>query len=242
MYANPQQNRLLQQLSDVEQQSIMRHSKVVALEFGQTLSKEGENCGFVYFPLSGFISTLTSLQQYQQLEVGMIGNEGMLGVLSCVGVTMSPVQAIVLANGTSLRIESELFETELRYCVKLQQVLRQYLTFCLIQLNRLVCCSHYHETEPRLARWLLMAQDRTGDDRFLLTHQRLASMLGVRRCSVTEATGALLEKNSINYHRGQIQILDRPALKKICCSCYRELLHKQEHFLCDDEPYWNFSL
>lgn len=225
------QNKLLQQLSDDEQHAVMRHSKTIEMEFGQVLCEEGAQCGFVYFPLSGFISILTSLQHNQRLEVGLIGNEGMLGALSSVDVQIAPVQAIVQGNGVALQIESEAFASELKNSVKLQHLIQQYLAFYVIQLTRLVCCNHFHETEPRLARWLLMTHDRAGDDQFFLTHQYLASMLGVRRSSVTEAAGSLLEKKIIDYHRGQIHILNRPALEKACCSCYRDLLDKQHYFL-----------
>ncbi|WP_233080588.1 Crp/Fnr family transcriptional regulator [Rheinheimera soli] len=232
------QNKLLQQLSDEEQQAIMRHSKTIDMEFGQVLCEEGKNCGYVYFPLSGFISILTSMQHNQGLEVGLIGNEGMLGALSCVGVHTSPVHAVVQGNGTALQIETEVFATELKHSLQLQQLLQHYLAFYVVQLTRLVCCNHYHETEPRLARWLLMTHDRAGGDQFFLTHQYLASMLGVRRSSVTEAAGSLLQKKIIDYHRGQIHILNRAALEKACCSCYRDLLDKQQLFL-PDLPYPN---
>jgi CRP-like cAMP-binding protein len=225
------QNKLLQQLSDEEQQAVLRHSKVIDMHFGQVLCEEGENCGFVYLPLSGYISILTSVQLNQRLEVGLIGNEGILGALIAIGVESSPVQAIVQGHGQALQIEHQAFSAELQRCVKLQQLLQQYLAFYVIQLTRLVCCNHYHETEPRLARWLLMTHDRAGGDQFFLTHQYLASMLGVRRSSVTEAAGALLEKKIIDYHRGQIHILNRQALEKACCSCYRALLDKQQYFL-----------
>lgn len=225
------QNKLLQHLSDEEHSRIRRHCKTVELEFGQVLCEEGANAEFVYFPLSGFVSVLTALQPNQRLEVGLIGREGMLGALLSIGVHISPVQAIVQGQGVALQLPAEAFRTELLHCVKLQQILQQYLAFYVMQLTRLVCCNHYHETEPRLARWLLMTHDRAGDDQFFLTHQYLASMLGVRRSSVTEAAGSLLQKNIIAYHRGQIHILNRPALEKACCSCYQELLNKQHYFM-----------
>lgn len=231
MHTAPPQNKLLQQLPDEEQQAVLRHSKIIEIEFGQVLCEEGKNCGFVYFPLSGFISILTSIQNNQRLEVGLIGNEGMLGVLSSVGVQTSPVQAVVQGHGSALQIEGEAFAAELRRSVKLQHLIQQYLAFYVIQLTRLVCCNHYHETEPRLARWLLMTHDRAGGDEFFLTHQYLASMLGVRRSSVTQAAGSLLEKKIIDYRRGQIHILNRLLLEKASCSCYRDLLDKQHHFL-----------
>ncbi|MBY0418291.1 MAG: Crp/Fnr family transcriptional regulator, partial [Pararheinheimera sp.] len=192
MHITPPQNKLLQQLSDEEQQAVMRHSKIVEMHFGQVLCEEDKNCGFVYFPLSGYISILTSVQLNQRLEVGLIGNEGMLGALVSIGVEPSPVQAIVQGHGLALQIEHRAFSAELKRCVKLQQLLQQYLAFYVVQLTRLVCCNHYHETEPRLARWLLMTHDRAGDDQFFLTHQYLAFMLGVRRSSVTQAAGSLL--------------------------------------------------
>lgn len=224
-------NQLLQQLPDEEQQAITCQCTIVEMKFGEVLCEEGEHCGYVYFPLSGFISILSSLQHNQRLEVGLIGNEGMLGVLSSVGVQISPVQAIVQGSGTALQMEYQAFTAMLQHSVKLQQLLQQYLAFYVVQLTRLVCCNHYHETEPRLARWLLMTHDRSGGDQFFLTHQYLATMLGVRRSSVTEAAGSLLEKKIIDYHRGQIHILNRPALEKTCCSCYQDLLDKQQHFL-----------
>ncbi|MBU0911065.1 MAG: Crp/Fnr family transcriptional regulator [Gammaproteobacteria bacterium] len=227
------QNKLLQQLSDEQQQAVLRHSKVIDLRFGQVLCEEGENCGFVYLPLSGYISILTSVQLNQRLEVGLIGNEGILGALIAIGVESSPVQAIVQGHGQALQIEHQAFSAELQRCTKLQQLLQQYLAFYVIQLTRLVCCNHYHETEPRLARRLLMTHDRADGDQFFLTHQYLASMLGVRRSSVTQAAGSLLEKKIIDYHRGQIHILNRPALEKASCSCYRDLLCKQQQFLPD---------
>lgn len=231
MHAALTQNKLLQQLSDEEQQAVLRHSKTVEMHFGQVLCEEGKNCGYVYLPLSGYISILTSVQMNQRLEVGLIGNEGILGALIAVGVESSPVQAIVQGHGLALQIDHQAFSAELQRCVKLQQLLQRYLAFYVIQLTRLVCCNHYHETEPRLARWLLMTHDRAGGDQFFLTHQYLAFMLGVRRSSVTEAAGSLLEKKIIDYHRGQIHILNRPALEKACCSCYRALLDKQQNFL-----------
>jgi CRP-like cAMP-binding protein len=231
MHTAQPQNKLLQQLSDSEQQAVMRHSKIVEMHFGQVLCEEGKNCGFVYLPLSGYISILTSVQQNQRLEVGLIGNEGILGALVSIGVETSPVQAIVQGHGLALQIEHQAFNAELKRCVKLQQILQQYLAFYVVQLTRLVCCNHYHETEPRLARWLLMTHDRAGGDQFFLTHQYLAFMLGVRRSSVTEAAGSLLEKKIIDYHRGQIHILNRSALEKASCSCYRTLLDKQLQFL-----------
>lgn len=233
MQRAPPQNKLLQQLSDQDLQKIIRHGKTIQMEFGQLLCEEGKDCGFVYFPLSGFISILTSMQHNQGLEVGLIGNEGMLGVLSCIGVHLSPVQAVVQGNGTALQIETQVFTAELKDSSTLQHLMQQYLAFYVIQLTRLVCCNHYHETEPRLARWLLMTHDRADGDQFFLTHQYLASMLGVRRSSVTEAAGALLQKNIIDYHRGQIHILNRTALEKVSCSCYRDLLDKQQLFLPD---------
>lgn len=228
MHTSLSQNKLLQQLSDKEQQAILRHSKTVEMHLGQVLCEEGKDCGFVYLPLTGYISILTSVQLNQHLEVGLIGNEGILGALVAIGMKLSPVQAVVQGQGFALQIEHHAFSAELKHCARLQQLLQQYLAFYLVQLTRLVCCNHYHETEPRLARRLLMTHDRAGEDQFYLTQQYLASMLGVRRSSVTEAAGSLLEKKIIHYHRGQIQILNRSALEKASCSCYQVLLDKQQ--------------
>lgn len=228
------QNKLLQQLSDGEQQAVFRRGKTVEMHYGQILSEEGENSGFVYLPLSGYISTVTSILPNQSLEVGLIGNEGILGALVAVGKELSPVQAIVQGHGYALKISHKAFRSELLHCFKLRQLLQQYLAFYVVQLTRLVCCNHYHETEPRLARALLLTHDKAGGDQFFLTHQYLASTLGVRRSSVTKAAGSLLEKKIISYHRGQIYVLNRVALEHASCSCYQDLIDKQRYFLYDD--------
>lgn len=225
------QNRLLQQLSDEEQQAIARHCKTIEMLPGQILSEEGENCGYVYFPLSGYISTVTSIQPGQRLEVGMVGNEGMLGALVAVGIGLSPVNAIVQGHGFALQVTHKVIRSELLHCAKLQQLLQQYLAFYVVQLTRLVCCNHYHETEPRLARVLLLTHDRAGTTQFFMTHQYLASVLGVRRSSVTKAAGSLMEQELISYHRGRICILNRLALEQASCSCYQDLLLKQHQYL-----------
>jgi CRP-like cAMP-binding protein len=175
----------------------------------------------LYFPLSGFISLVTQLGQHKPLEMGMIGNEGMLGVTLVLGVSMAPMRAIVQGKGTAWRIDIAALQQVLKTCPQLHNVLQQYLFVLLAQLSQSAACIHFHELEPRLARWLLMSHDRAHCDDFHLTHQFLADMLGVRRSGVSVAADNMQQKQLISYSRGMISVLDRDALQKTACECYQ---------------------
>jgi CRP-like cAMP-binding protein len=154
------------------------------------------------------------------LEVGMVGREGMLGAQLALGVVTSPLHALVQGAGIAMRIETRPFLRELAQSNALRKVLNRYVYVLMAQLALSASCTRFHSVGTRLARWLLLSQDRAHSDNFHLTHEFLAYMLGVRRVGITRAASDLQRDGIIRYHRGEITVLDRPALEKQACSCY----------------------
>lgn len=151
----------------------------------------------------------------------MVGNEGMLGIPLMLGVDVSPFHALVQVPGPALRIKAPWFLLQLEQNRALQKRLKRYLYVLIRQLAQTAACNRYHVVEERLARLLLMTRDRAHSDKFRITHEMLADMLGVRRVGITKAAGALQQKQLISYHRGNVRILDIAGLQAASCDCYR---------------------
>ncbi|WP_371287229.1 Crp/Fnr family transcriptional regulator [Variovorax sp. NFACC27] len=188
--------------------------------WADVLCTPGERTRYAYFPTEGFISLLTLTGGSPELEVGMVGREGMLGVQMVLGVGMTPLRAVVQGSGKAWRIDARAFRKELERSPALRRVLNRYLYVLMDQLTTSAGCLRFHQIGPRLARWLLMSQDRAQADSFRVTHEFLAYMLGVRRVGITVAANALQHSGLIAYHRGDITVLDRGGLETAACGCY----------------------
>jgi len=193
----------------------------IRLEFGQVLYEPAEPIAFVYFPINCLISLLTAVDKRRTLEVGMVGNEGMVGMPFILGVGVSGVRALVQGDGAALRMAADHFRTEFDRNRPLQQALFRYMHALMAQISQTAACNRFHPAGARLARWLLMTRDRLDCDEFPLTHEFLAHMLGLRRVGITQAANTLRRRKLISYHRGVIQILDAKGLEASCCPCYR---------------------
>lgn len=214
-------NRVLGGLPQKEYQRLLAQLEPVTLRFGQVLYQPGKTIQHVYFPVDCLISLLTAVDKRRTLEVGMVGNEGMAGMPFILGIGVSGVRALVQGGGNALRMDAAQFRVEFDRNPPLQQALYRYTYALMAQISQTAACNRFHETEARLARWLLMTRDRVGSDEFPLTHEFLAHMLGLRREGVTEAASALKRRNVIDYTRGKIQIRDTKGLKASSCSCYQ---------------------
>ena len=184
------------------------------------LADAGKPTRHVYFPTHGFISLVTRTDRISGVEVGMVGREGMLGAQLALGVPTSPVHALVQGTGTALRIKSRAFARQLALSPALRRSLNEYLYVLMAQLATSVACLRFHKIGARLARWLLMSQDRARCDNFPVTHKFLAYMLGVRRVGITTAATALQRRGLISYRRGDMKVLDRKGLEAAACGCY----------------------
>lgn len=187
---------------------------------GEVLGEVGMLTRYVYFPTVGFVSLVTSHKGRPALEVGMVGREGMLGAQLVLGVETVPLHAVVQGAGAAWRIGAAEFSRELARNSTLQRGLNRYLYVTMTQLASAAFCLRFHQIGQRLARWLLMTQDRAHSDRFYITHEFLAYMLGVRRGGITTAACVLQREGLIKYRRGEIQVLNRRGLRASACSCY----------------------
>ena len=214
------QNRLIELLPRAARQRLLALCEPVPLVLSRTLCEPGSPTRHVYFPTEGFISLLAAGDGHAGLEVGMVGREGMLGAQLALGVVTVPLRALVQGAGRAWRIDRDPFRAELAQSVALRSVLQRYLYVMMKQLSAAAACLRFHVIGPRLARWLLMSQDRAHADQFRVTHEFLAYMLGVRRVGVTAAAGSLQRSGLIEYRRGTLTVLDRPGLEAAACSCY----------------------
>lgn len=220
----PVVNLLLAGLPLEELNRVLECGGCVDLALGDILCESDQPFLHVYFPLTGFVSCVTVLTGHQPLEIGLVGNEGMLGATLSLGVNGAPMRAVVQGAGTALKMTASQLRRELSRCPCLQHTLNRYLFVLLAQLAQIAACTRFHKIEPRLACWLLMTQDRAHADHFRLTHANLADMLGVRRSGITIAAGALQQRGLISYTRGEIRVLDRQGLERAACGCYAALL------------------
>jgi len=216
------QNHLIERLPRKDRLRLLAACEPYPLVLSEVLCEPGKATRHVYFPIDGFISMVAPIGGRPALEVGMIGREGMLGAQLALGVATVPLHAVVQGPGTAWRIGAVAFRNELAHSAALQKLLNRYLYVLMAQLAGSAACVRFHEIGPRLARWLLMSQDRAHTERFHVTHEFLAYMLGVRRVGVTAAAGALQRSGLIGYHRGEVTVLDRGGLEAAACACYAD--------------------
>jgi CRP-like cAMP-binding protein len=217
---NGRSNRLLAHLREADQERLEPHLQTLTLEYKRSLYRAHEPIEFVYFIESGVASLVNTLQNGAAAEVGTIGNEGMVGLPVLLGEIEAPTSVYVQVPGSGLRMSATIFEAELDRSVSLRRMMLRYAHAMFNQVAQSAACAHFHPLERRCCRWLLMTHDRMLSDEFLLTHEFLSMMLGVRRAGVTEAAGALQRAGLIRYRYGVVTILDRDALEKRSCECY----------------------
>lgn len=216
-------NRILSALSRSEYGRLTPHLEHVTLSAGEILCRSDEPITHVYFPNRGTVSIVSTFEDGASVEVGMVGNEGMFGVCVFLGSISTPHMAQVQIEGDGLRMRADVLKTEFNQCGLLQDLLLRYTQVFITQIAQTAACNQTHDVQGRLAKWLLMCQDRSHSFDLELTHEFIATMLGTRRAGVTVAAGALKQKGLIEYSRGQITITDREGLEAKSCECYRSM-------------------
>ena len=214
------ENLLLAALPAADRRRLLADCDSVQLVVGDTLTEPGDVERHAFFPIDSFISLVAPIDGGARLEVGLVGNEGMVGTSVILGVRVSPLRALVQGAGPAWRLNGAKLTRELERSPALRRVLNGYLYVVIGQLAQTAACTRFHFVEARLARWLLMTRDRAHSNGFRITHEFLAYMLGVRRVGVTRAAGALQRRKLIHYARGSLEILDAPGLEAAACSCY----------------------
>jgi len=213
-------NRLLAALPNSDRRRILASCETVELALAEVLYAPWEPLRWIYFPSSGFISLIMPTGDSGAFEVGLVGNEGMLGIALVLGAEMSPQRAVVQGGGVALRMDAAPLRRELRRNKALRDEIDRYVHIRMGQLAQATICAHFHLLEARVARRLLVTQDCARANTFKVTHEVLSSKLGVRRVGVTEAASSLQQRRLIHYSRGDITVLDRRGLMAASCKCY----------------------
>ncbi len=213
-------NDLLELLPRKDRRHLMTLFEPYEMVPGAVLCEPGAPTHNVYFPTEGVVSLVGLNDGSPDLEVAMVGREGMLGAAVALGITTSRLRLLVQGEGMALRMGNADFRHELTLSAALRTCINRYLHVLMEQMTMASSCHRFHEIGPRLARWLLMSQDRSHDDNFHVTQEALAYKLGVRRVGVTNAAGLLQEGGLIEYRRGAMTVLDRKGLEAAACRCY----------------------
>lgn len=220
---SPRENAVLSPLPVEEYQQLEQRLQVLDLSGHELLLTANAPIEDVYFPLDALVSLVSDTGQGTMVEVGAIGNEGMLGIPVFLGAPTSPTSAYCQVPGHMAHLPAAALQTLLPHTPTLNDRLRLFSNVMMAQLGLNAACNRAHAAEQRCARWLLLTADRVGRDEFDLTHQFLAQMLGVRRATVSETAQALAEAGLIRYQRGHLILLDRTGLAERACTCYESL-------------------
>jgi CRP-like cAMP-binding protein len=228
-------NAILLSLPRAERNALFPKLELVRIPIHAILNEMAQPIQAGYFVNSGLTSILNVLPEGKSVEVGLTGKEGFVGLPLIVGFATSPTQAMMQIEGTAFKISARDLKTVLRDCPKLEKTLLRYSQELALQVTQVAACNRLHEVDERLARWLLMSQDRVGGSSFLLTQEFLAHMLGTRRASVTVAAGILQKAGLITYKRGKVKIESRKRLESASCDCYRQITRQLKSWLKHSE-------
>lgn len=221
----PVSNIILLSIRDSDYLSIRPHLEYVSMPNHLVLHEAGGKLKSAYFPNRGLISLVVVMKDGRTAEAGIVGNEGFTGTLAAVGLSRSPLQAVVQITGDGFQVDVGALQNALESAPQLQMMLSRYAAIRSIQVAQTAACNRLHDIGQRLARWLLMTQDRVDSGSLPITHDFLATMLGTDRSSVSLAAGVLQKKKVIEYTRGAVKIVNRKKLENSACECYEVIQH-----------------
>lgn len=215
-------NLLIQRLAKVERDAFFSAAEWIPLKISEVICESDGPSQYLHFPTDGFISLVQKTDHHPPLEIGVIGREGCQGAEAVLGLKTNLFTAHVQGVGHAWRIELPHLIDLARKYKKLEDLLKAYIAVRIQLLGLSTACEHFHEIGPRLAKWLLMSQDRAQSPTFTMTHEFIGLMMGVRRVGITTTASDFKKRGLINYHRGIMQVLDREALILQACSCYEK--------------------
>jgi CRP-like cAMP-binding protein len=216
----PVGNKLLLSISDSEFNSLRPHLEYIRLPNHLVLHEAGGRVDFAYFPNKGLISLVVVMKDGKTAEAGVVGNEGFTGTPAVVGLSRGPLRAVVQVSGDGFQVKVGALQNTLESAPHLQMMLNRYAAIRGMQVAQTAACNRLHDIKQRLARWLLMTQDRVDSGALAITHDFLATMLGTDRPSVSLAAGLLQKEKLIEYTRGAVKIVNRKKLEDSACECY----------------------
>lgn len=214
-------NHLLGDLPDKEFDRIIGNLEEITLDLGQVIYESGDRLEYAYFPTTAIVSLLYIMENGATAEIGVVGNEGFLGVPLVLGGETTPNRAVIQSAGGALRMRSKVLKAEFALGGVFHDLLLRYTQALLTQISQTAVCNRLHTLEQQLCRWLLLSHDRLDSDKLVMTHDLISNMLGVRREGVTLAAVKLVKRNLIKNVRGTITVLDRQGLEDRVCECYQ---------------------
>jgi CRP-like cAMP-binding protein len=219
---------LLAALPERERARLIPQLEILTLFAKETIYEAGEEMNYVYFPLDCIVVLISSVESKATVEVGLIGNEGLVGATILMGAKHSNSQVLILTEGKALRLPAAIVRKEAKRSSRMREVILTYANALLAQSAQLAACHRYHTPQARLARVLLMIDDRLQTAELRITQDLLARLLGTRRATVTQAANQLQDGQFIESLRGRIKILNRKGLENVACSCYLIITAQQD--------------
>jgi CRP-like cAMP-binding protein len=227
----PVENRLLAALSRNEYDRLAPQLRPVSFDLGEVVYEFGGHLDYVYFPTTSIVSLLYTMENGSSAEMGLTGNDGVVGIALFMGGGTMPNRAVVQSGGGALRMKAKVLQDEFARGGKFQHVLLRYTQALITQISQTAVCNRLHSVEQQLCRWLLLSHDRVQADELIMTQELIGDMLGVRREGVTVAAGRLQDTGAISYVRGHITILDRQKLEETVCECYQVVKEEFDRLL-----------
>ena len=224
-------NKILAALPDEEFESLRPKLREVAHQIGERIYLPEQEIKYAYFINEGIVSWLATLEDGGTVEAGVIGLEGVAGVSIILGATSTPNEGLIQSALRASRISADDLRQEFRKNEKLNQLMLRFVHSMFTQVAQTAACNRLHTLDQRLARWLLMTDDRTDGNNLQLTQEFLSRMLGVRRAGVSVAANSLRQKGLIEYHRGDLVITDRRKLETVSCECYEIVKREYDEYL-----------
>jgi len=224
-------NKILSALPHEEFERLRPKLREVSFKIGKIIFRPEERIESVYFVDQGIISWLATLEDGNTVEAGVIGSEGLGGVSVLLGAESTPNQALAQSNVNASRIAASDLLSEFRRNGKLNELILRFVHTMFTQVAQTAACNRLHTLDQRLARWLLMTDDRTDGSKLPLTQDFLSRMLGVRRAGVSVAANSLRQQGLIDYHRGDISIVDRAGIEAVSCECYEIVKREYDEHL-----------
>jgi CRP-like cAMP-binding protein len=217
---SPKQNHILGALPDADYARLLPDLELIAMPLGWAVYESGGQMGYLYFPTSAIVSLLYVMENGASAEIAITGNEGVVGISLFMGGESTSSRAVVQSAGNGYRLKAKVLKKEFALGGELQHLALRFTQALITQMAQTAVCNRHHSLEQQLCRWLLLSLDRLPGNELLMTQSLIANMLGVRREGVTEAAGHLQNDGLIQYSRGHIKVIDRPALEKRVCECY----------------------
>lgn len=234
---SPEQNRLLAALPDSAKERIFPRLTLIDLNLGDVIYESAQPIEYVYFPTNCIISLLYVMLNGSSAEISVVGNEGMAGIAVFMGGDSTPSRSIVQSRGSAYRMPSKELKAEFNNDADVRVLMLRYTQALITQMSQTAVCNRHHSIDQQLCRWLLLSLDRLPDNRLTMTQELIANMLGVRREGVTEAAGKLQKRGVIEYHGGQITVLDRSRLEALSCECYAVVKRETDRLAPDNFSY-----